>query len=162
MHSNVEENTMNKVAGFLLSLLCVAGLACTTYADPPAHARGAEKGHKNEAKPGKSSKSSKGNKHDAGIDANELLSSSITAVTARELARQGGWTGYEPLPPGIAKNLARGKPLPPGIAKKAVPGSMLKKLPYYPGYNWYAAGKDLILLSATGLVIADVLHNVFD
>ena len=25
------------------------------------------------------------------------------------------------LPPGIAKNLARGKPLPPGIAKRAVP-----------------------------------------
>ena len=27
----------------------------------------------------------------------------------------------EPLPPGIAKNLARGKELPPGIAKKAFP-----------------------------------------
>src|SRR5687767_6483057 len=29
------------------------------------------------------------------------------------------------LPPGIAKNLARGKPLPPGIAKRAVPPALL-------------------------------------
>jgi hypothetical protein len=45
-----------------------------------------------------------------------------------------GLTGYDSLPPGIAKNLARGKPLPPGIAKKTVLTSMLGQLPYYLGY----------------------------
>ena len=33
------------------------------------------------------------------------------------------------LPPGIAKNLARGNPLPPGIAKKALPGDLNRRLP---------------------------------
>ena len=39
------------------------------------------------------------------------------------------------LPPGIRKNLARGKPLPPGIAKKMVPGPMLRELPVYAGHE---------------------------
>src|SRR6185295_9088527 len=30
-----------------------------------------------------------------------------------------------PLPPGIAKNVARGKPLPPGIAKRALPAELV-------------------------------------
>ena len=42
----------------------------------------------------------------------------ISYTTARALAVNYGLTGYKALPPGIAKNLARGKPLPPGIAKK--------------------------------------------
>lgn len=41
----------------------------------------------------------------------------ISYTTARALAVNYGLTGYKALPPGIAKNLARGKPLPPGIAK---------------------------------------------
>src|SRR5262245_12550800 len=40
-------------------------------------------------------------------------------------------TGYRPLPPGIAKNVARGKPLPPGIAKKKVPTTIVRHLPTY-------------------------------
>ena len=93
---------------------------------------------------------------------NNLVNAAITVLTAREIAVGGGWTGYQALPPGIAKNLARGKPLPPGIAKKALPGGMLKKLPAYPGYEWYAAGKDLILVSLADKVIADVLRDVFE
>lgn len=61
---------------------------------------------------------------------------------ARSLAVNYGLTGYDSLPPGIAKNLARGKPLPPGIAKKMVPASMLGQLPSYPGYEWRIAGDD--------------------
>ena len=33
------------------------------------------------------------------------------------------------LPPGIAKNLARGKPLPPGIAKRSLPYDLSRQLP---------------------------------
>jgi hypothetical protein len=46
------------------------------------------------------------------------VSADISFSRARSLAVNYGLTGYQSLPPGIAKNLARGKPLPPGIAKK--------------------------------------------
>lgn len=46
------------------------------------------------------------------------VDSDISFATARHLAVNYGLTGYDALPPGIAKNLARGKPLPPCIAKK--------------------------------------------
>ncbi len=49
-----------------------------------------------------------------------------------------GLVGYQALPPGIAKNVVRGKALPPGIAKKTLPASMINDLPYYPGYEWRA------------------------
>lgn len=45
------------------------------------------------------------------------VESDISYAVARQLAVNLGLTGYQSLPPGIAKNLARGKPLPPGIAK---------------------------------------------
>src|SRR5688572_22647168 len=44
------------------------------------------------------------------------------------------------LPPGIAKNLARGKPLPPGIAKKQVPDDLIILLPVRSGTRWWIAG----------------------
>ena len=43
--------------------------------------------------------------------------------------KKGGKKERKPLPPGIAKNLARDKPLPPGIAKRALPNDLLIKLP---------------------------------
>ncbi|OJT49337.1 MULTISPECIES: anti-virulence regulator CigR family protein [Pseudomonas] len=71
------------------------------------------------------------------------------------------WNPGPPLPPGIQKNLARGKPLPPGIAKK-LDGRMLEHLPRYDGYEWRQAGTDLILVAlATGLIY-EVLNGAFD
>jgi Ni/Co efflux regulator RcnB len=77
----------------------------------------------------------------------------------------GGYRGYwspgPALPPGIQKNLARGKPLPPGIAKK-LDGRLVDRLPYYDGYVWQQAGTDLILVVlATGLIY-EVLNRAFD
>ncbi|MNF18899.1 hypothetical protein D3C81_1734650 [compost metagenome] len=66
------------------------------------------------------------------------------------------------MPPGIAKNLARGKPLPPGIAKKMVPSSMLRDLPYYPGYEWRIAGDDLVLVALSTALVASVINGVFN
>lgn len=91
-----------------------------------------------------------------------LVRAGITATLAHEYALDSGLRGYKALPPGIRKNLARGKPLPPGIAKQMVPGSLLGRLPQYPGYEWRVAGTDLILISVASAVIADVLHGVFD
>ncbi|WP_313698060.1 anti-virulence regulator CigR family protein [Achromobacter sp.] len=86
----------------------------------------------------------------------------ITVSTARSYAHEYGLSGYSQLPPGIRKNLARGKPLPPGIAKKMVPGPMLARLPAYPGYEWRIAGSDLVLVAIATAVVADVLLDVFD
>lgn len=92
----------------------------------------------------------------------DLLLAGITAATARDYASRYGLEGYASLPPGIRKNLARGKPLPPGIAKKVVPGVMLARLPQYPGYEWRIAGSDLILVAMATAVVADILYDVFD
>lgn len=86
----------------------------------------------------------------------------ISFSRARSLAVNYGLTGYKSLPPGIAKNLARGKPLPPGIAKKAVPASMLSELPYYPGYEWHAVGDDLVLVALSTAIVTSVINGVFD
>ncbi|MCD0501687.1 anti-virulence regulator CigR family protein [Bordetella petrii] len=91
-----------------------------------------------------------------------LVTAGISVATARGYASDYGMTGYSSLPPGIRKNLARGKPLPPGIAKKMVPGPMLGHLPVYPGYEWRVAGSDLILVAIGTAIIADVLFDVFD
>ena len=67
------------------------------------------------------------------------------------------------LPPGIAKNYARGKPLPPGIAKKALPDGLRSRLRQRDGYSPWIIGDDVALIEeGTGLVvdvIADVLLN---
>ncbi|WP_062381541.1 anti-virulence regulator CigR family protein [Pseudomonas abietaniphila] len=71
------------------------------------------------------------------------------------------WRPGPALPPGIQKNLARGKPLPPGIAKK-LDGRLLGQLPRYEGYEWQQAGTDLILVAlATGLIY-EVLNGAFE
>lgn len=90
------------------------------------------------------------------------VESDISFATARHLAVNYGLTGYDSLPPGIAKNLARGKPLPPGIAKKTVPASMLGELPYYPGYEWKIVGDDLVLIALSTAVITAIINGVFD
>ena len=64
------------------------------------------------------------------------------------------------LPPGIAKNLARGKPLPPGIAKKVVPDDLIILLPARPGARWLIAG-DVVLLVDAGDLIVDLVRLVF-
>ena len=71
------------------------------------------------------------------------------------------WRPGPALPPGIQKNLARGKPLPPGIAKK-LDGRLLGQLPRYDGYEWQQAGTDLILVAIATGIIYEVLNGAFD
>ncbi|WP_339526584.1 anti-virulence regulator CigR family protein [Pseudomonas sp. EL_65y_Pfl2_R96] len=71
------------------------------------------------------------------------------------------WSPGPALPPGIQKNLARGKPLPPGIAKK-LDGRLLGRLPHYDGYEWQQAGTDLILVAIATGIIYEVLNGAFD
>ena len=91
----------------------------------------------------------------------DLVYAGISAALARDYAQSYGLRGYSELPPGIRKNLARGKPLPPGIAKKIVSSSLLSRLPRHDGYEWRVAGTDLVLISLATAVVADILYDVF-
>ena len=72
--------------------------------------------------------------------------------------RKGG------LPPGIAKNLQRGKPLPPGIAKQYLPQDLLVRLPRAGDGLEYlvVAGKLLLVEIATQVVREVLLDALFD
>ena len=85
----------------------------------------------------------------------------ITFDQARRYAMDTGARGYQPLPPGIRKNLARGKPLPPGIAKKHAPAPMVARLPVHPGHEWRVVGTDLVLVAIATAVVVDILIDVF-
>lgn len=65
------------------------------------------------------------------------------------------------LPPGIAKNLARGKPLPPGIAKN-FDSRVSNQLPHYDGYEWKQIGTDVVLVAIATGIVYEVLRNVLD
>ncbi len=64
-----------------------------------------------------------------------------------------------PLPPGIAKKIARGGAMPPGIAKKSIPGALLSQLPPRPGQEWLLVGTDLLIVEIATNVIVDVLKG---
>jgi hypothetical protein len=70
--------------------------------------------------------------------------------------------GSKSLPPGIAKNLARGKPLPPGIAKRSLPADLLAGLPRAPhGYERIIVDRKILLVEVATQIVHDVLTDVF-
>lgn len=86
----------------------------------------------------------------------------VREAIIREILREAGLhsSHSSALPPGIRKNLERGKPLPPGIAKKLDPG-LRSRLPDYEGYEWRQVGRDLILVAVTTGIIEAILSEVF-
>jgi hypothetical protein len=65
------------------------------------------------------------------------------------------------LPPGIEKNLARGKALPPGIAKQVLPYELRRALPpVRDGYERIIVGGKVLLVEIATQVIHDVLSDV--
>jgi Ni/Co efflux regulator RcnB len=65
------------------------------------------------------------------------------------------------LPPGIAKNLARGKPLPPGIAKQHLPDGLVHTLPSPPrGYERIIVDGKVLLVEIATQVIHDILTDI--
>jgi hypothetical protein len=152
------------VTALSLSLVAVPVMA------NPGNGNGNGNGHGNSGNHGNSSDhGNKGNGNSSGDHGGrknygkpDHVDSDISSSDARRIAVNLGLTGYKPLPPGIAKNLALGKPLPPGIAKKRVPGSMLDHLPYYPGYEWQSVGNDLVLVALSTAIVTSIIKGVFD
>lgn len=68
----------------------------------------------------------------------------------------------KPLPPGIAKKVARGGALPPGIAKRYLPQDLDGRLPpVQVGTERVVVGTDVLLVQVdTGLVL-DIIKNAF-
>ncbi len=119
---------------------------------------------------GSKGSSGKGHGNNQSGDAAEALVGAV--ITAFEIAiindylhryqsdLPPAFAGAKPLPPGIAKKLARGGSMPPGIAKRYFPNNLLSSLPPRPGQEWLVVGTDILLISvATGLIL-DILHDV--
>lgn len=69
--------------------------------------------------------------------------------------------GRGSLPPGVAKNLGRGKALPPGIAKQVLPGELVGTLPPVPGgYERVIVDGKILLVEIATQVIHDVLTDI--
>lgn len=67
----------------------------------------------------------------------------------------------EHLPPGIAKNLARGKPLPPGIAKRYMPHELVTRLPPRPDCDWLVVGVNAVLIDRHSGLVVDIAADIF-
>ena len=69
--------------------------------------------------------------------------------------------GNRSLPPGIAKNLDRGKPLPPGIAKQVLPTELIGRLPpVRDGFERVIVDGKVVLIEIATQVIHDVLTDI--
>jgi hypothetical protein len=108
---------------------------------------------------GSSSSGKKGGGKDADVSVNFTFNNG-DHDTFRNYFRTHKITA-EPLPPGIAKNLARGKALPPGIAKKAFPNDLVRGLGsrVQPGVTFTIAGDRVVALK-DGKVI-DLIEGLF-
>ena len=102
-----------------------------------------------------------GNAHQHG-NHNAKVSVDLDYAEIRQLAVNNNMTGYQGLPPGIQRNLARGKALPPGIAKKQLPPQMNSALPVVVGHVWQIVGQDLLLVEAGTLLVVEILNNIFE
>lgn len=71
----------------------------------------------------------------------------------------------EALPPGIAKNVARGKPLPPGIAKRSIPDPLQTELRRRDSsvgkiVDALIVGDDVALVDAATGVVVDIIVDI--
>ncbi len=82
--------------------------------------------------------------------------------TDRQSKSKGKSRGHQKsLPPGIRKNLARGKPLPPGIAKQTLPYELRQALPpVRDGHERIIVDGKILLVEIATQVVRDILTDV--
>jgi hypothetical protein len=82
------------------------------------------------------------------------------------LSKHGNGRGHKNkdkkgLPPGIAKNLQRGKALPPGIAKQYLPDELQSALPKTPdGYERIIVDGKILLIEIATQIVRDTLTEI--
>ena len=146
---------MIRSRSLIAAVTCVA-LVCgsvTALADPGKGQGNGKAEHGNQGSHGNKSKDSGDWSHGPSINRGSVLG---IIGDNRDY-----WSPGPALPPGIQKNLARGKPLPPGIAKK-LDGRLIGRLPHYDGYEWQQVGTDLILIALASGLIYEILDGAFD
>ena len=75
--------------------------------------------------------------------------------------RQQIFTQVSSLPPGIKKNLARGKGLPPGIAKKVLlPATVVNHVSLPANTNIIVVGSNVIVFDPIKNIILDIISNI--
>ena len=144
-----------------LSKILACSIIATVLNISPTLAKNSDNQNKNNGQGNSQGNGQKGNskKND---NHQEMYYAGIDRKQAKKYAKQYNFYGYKPLPPGIRKNLARGKPIPPGLAYNRLPPAYIATLPYYQGYEWRGYGADLVLVSIVTGVIADVLLDALD
>jgi hypothetical protein len=142
----------------LFALAAGAAFVVTALAGP-ADAQGRGRGH-SKAKPAAADKSKAGK---AATPANP--GNGPVVVIFKDADRPKFQTYFtthkfvaEPLPPGIAMNIARGKPLPPGISTRVLPADLLVYVPRDPNIRYYIVG-DRVVAVRNGTIV-DVLLNI--
>ena len=79
----------------------------------------------------------------------------------RQPANRGRKPRNNSLPPGIARNLQRGKALPPGIAKQVLPAGLNNQLPpVQKGYERVLVDGKVLLVDVATRVIHDILTDI--
>lgn len=112
----------------------------------------------------------KGHGNGAPTVASDATVVTIVTTTERSLI-QGYFSPYrggavpelgavKPLPPGIAKKIARGGSLPPGIAKRYLPTALASQLPPRPGQQWLVVGTDVVLIDIATRIVVDILRDI--
>lgn len=132
---------MHANRSLLVSFVLAAALCTTTAA--PCFAQGNSKKGKDPAVSG---------------------STSITLTKDMRVEIRNWYTEYpvgnvEALPPGIRKNLARGKPLPPGIAKQIAPDGLRSRVRVPNGYEIIEVGLDVLLVEVATGIVHDILMD---
>lgn len=139
--------------------ITVAGASSAAFAKPP-HAGGKHKGNQQAERVERNDDGSV-NWDNIGDRAIERILTATEKERIREyFDDEDNHVGAKGLPPGIAKNLKRGKPLPPGIAKRGVPEDLERQLITREGIKPIIAGDSVVLEDlATGILI-DILRDV--
>jgi Ni/Co efflux regulator RcnB len=125
----------------------VLALIVATALAPPAHAKKAR-----DPEPEASGD------HVAAIVFDEVERRVIRDFFADPSRRQA--VAARPLPPGIAKKVARGGRLPPGIAKRYLPDDLDRRLrPLPAGTQRMVVGDDVLLVEAATGLVYDIVRN---
>jgi hypothetical protein len=147
----------------LLALFAGAAFIVTTFAGP-VDAQGRGRGQSKGKSAAASKSKSKAAKPDKAVTRANPSNAPVVVIfkDADRPKFQTYFTTHkfvaEPLPPGIAMNIARGKPLPPGISTRVLPADLLIYVPRDPNIRYYIVG-DRVVAVRNGTII-DVLLNI--
>ncbi|MEQ8442091.1 MAG: hypothetical protein RIM33_08600 [Alphaproteobacteria bacterium] len=103
-----------------------------------------------------------------GRDAVDIAIESVIDASTRAVFEDYFQANPQPidhLPPGIARNVERGKPLPPGIARRQLPGALRSDLRTQTStigdvVDAVIVGNDVAILDAASGVVVEILRDI--